>query len=184
MMLYPYIGSSMAGTLSPGDQIQIEIFPFENLCPGDIVVFSSSKHPEDVIHRVIARLPDGMQTQGDRSPHPDKELVTADRYIGKVTEVIRGNRRIRVAGGRRGLRQAKRGRIYRRLQGIPAGMVRPIRRRFGDDWVLASAAKLPGVRHVTFTDANGARISKLIWNHRVLATKQQEDTPWKLRFRR
>lgn len=180
----PYSGSSMSGVLCSGDQVLLTDCPFENLHPGDIIVFASPRHPEDVIHRVIERLPDGLRTRGDRSPVCDAELVTPETYRGKVNEVIRGNRRIPVAGGRRGLWQLCTNRLRRRLLSLPAWMVRPIRQRFGDTPFAAFLVRMPGVYQGRYAGPDENNIHKISWHGKALATRDSQSEPWRLRFQR
>ncbi len=174
----------MAGLLRPGDQILLAHSPFESLLCGDIIVFASPRHPDEVIHRVIERLPNGLRTSGDRSSQSDAELVTPGNYRGKVNEIIRGNRRIKIAGGHRGLWQLRCNRIRRWLLTIPAWIVRPIRHRYGDTPFAAILARMPGVYQGRYAGPDENKIHKLSWHGKVLATRNSKHEHWNLRFRR
>lgn len=183
-MLRIYHGSSMQGIFCTNDMLDVLAVSIDRLMVGDIIAFRSLDGTREIVHRVISRLPGGLKTQGDRSPHPDADLVTVDRYIGKVIEVIRGNRRIPIHGGRWGQWLVLQNRLRRDILGFPAWIVRPIRRRFGDEPLVALATRLPGACCVDYAGPDGTRIRKLVWSGTTLAQKNTESIRWHIRLLR
>jgi len=81
-------GWSMLPTVWPGDTLVIEPTSHDQVCEGDIVLFSSGRR--FVAHRVVAISGGGgssVQTQGDAVPLPDSPL-TARELLGKVSFIL------------------------------------------------------------------------------------------------
>ena len=86
-------GWSMLPTVWPGDTLVIEPASGDQVCEGDIVLFSSSRR--FVAHRVVAvNNVDGLsiQTQGDALPYADATLAASD-IMGKASLIFREGRR-------------------------------------------------------------------------------------------
>jgi signal peptidase I len=99
---YYYYGNSMAGTFKPGDCLTVESAFWENIKPGDIVIFSTMNN-EKVVHRVLAIKDEGLITCGDNNFDCDLEPVSPDHLLGIIKQVERGNKIYYVAGGEIGL---------------------------------------------------------------------------------
>ena len=76
--------SSMAPLIQPGDELRLVLPDAGRLCAGAVVAFRRSG--ELVVHRVIRRGPDGVQTRGDALPSDDSP-VPWDRVIARVAAV-------------------------------------------------------------------------------------------------
>jgi signal peptidase I len=90
-----YRGHSMQGTFRAGDLLTVTPVSFISLKPGDVVIFSSVGHSQvtrEVVHRVIAITPEGLLTQGDNNPYPDRHPLTSERLLGCVTQYNRDGR--------------------------------------------------------------------------------------------
>jgi signal peptidase I len=101
-----YRGPSMAGTFRPGDSLVVENTPLDRIRPGDVVVFrgnDTADAPQQVVHRTIAALPEGLVTRGDNNLRVDGGLVTSDRLLGRVTHLVRAGKTRPVRGGWWGL---------------------------------------------------------------------------------
>jgi hypothetical protein len=110
-----YRGRSMLGTFRFGDSLIIESVPFNDLRPGDIVVYKGLNHGGDednLVHRVISIRPEGLVTQGDNNSRPDKTFVNEGKLLGRVCHMERGGKKIPVCNGRMGLLRV---RVRRRL---------------------------------------------------------------------
>jgi signal peptidase I len=83
-------GYSMLPTLWPGDVLIVQAHAFDQLQPGDVVLFS--RDGRFFIHRILRRLEDGSRllTRGDAMPDPDAP-VSANALLGKVVSVERGS---------------------------------------------------------------------------------------------
>lgn len=83
----------MLPTVWPGDTLVIERILSNQVCNGDIVMFSSGRR--FVAHRVMASdcNPGNwrVQTQGDAAPRPDSP-VDQGRLLGKVSFIIRNGK--------------------------------------------------------------------------------------------
>ncbi len=105
-----YRGGSMLGTFRPGDYLTVEPVPLAAIRLGDVVVCRGREEagePDEIVHRVVDVLPDGLVTRGDNSPYVDSVPVTQDTLLGRVTHVQRGGQVRPVWGGRRGLLRAR-----------------------------------------------------------------------------
>jgi signal peptidase I len=100
-----YKGRSMEGTFRFGDLLIIEGVLWSNIRPGDVLVYrgQAQNGQEEIVHRVIDTLPDGLVAQGDNNPVPDNTLVTEKNLVGRVSHLQRHGKRSRLHGGRSGL---------------------------------------------------------------------------------
>ncbi len=150
----------MAGTFRQGDLLILDDSGFDEIELGDVITFrwpDQASSADTVAHRVTAVSDQGLATQGDSNPAPDRQLVTREVFLGRVAFVERGGARRRVAGGRVGRLRARllaqvrawRGRLvqvggapYRSLRrrGVVAHLWKPRLRAFrfrcGDDEVI------------------------------------------------
>lgn len=86
--MYPWIRS--------GDQVFVRRWDFEQILPGDVVLFERSE--QFYVHRVIRRdvAADGQRvliTKGDSIDVAD-DAVNANEFLGRATRIHRGNRHI------------------------------------------------------------------------------------------
>jgi GNAT superfamily N-acetyltransferase len=81
-------GFSMTPLIRDGDEVSVS--PMKGRLPvvGDVIAFSRPDSGQLTIHRVIARESAGWILRGDNCPESDG-LVTADRFIGRITAVYR-----------------------------------------------------------------------------------------------
>ncbi len=86
--------SSMEPEIMTGDMIFFRDYDFDAVEVGDNIVFVAGEsfgeqiRGQNIVHKVMAITADGLVTQGVNSktnPAPDKELVTADNFIGICT---------------------------------------------------------------------------------------------------
>jgi signal peptidase I len=114
-----YRGQSMAGTFRPGDALIVADVSIDSVHRGDVVLFRSMDadgEPEQVVHRVVAVLPEGLVTRGDNNRRVDLGLVTPDRLVGLVTHLERAGKRRRVRGSWWGLLHIRRIYVWRRIR--------------------------------------------------------------------
>ena len=84
-------GSSMLPAIRPGDVLLIRRCGVDEPAVGDVVLFERERRL--FAHRVVARSGGGLITQGDGVPQRDR-CVGAPELLGKVSEVLRGGRRL------------------------------------------------------------------------------------------
>jgi len=109
-----YTGPSMNPTLVEPELL--EIYPYANRAPriGDVIYFHAPDD-RDIVHRVVAILPDGIRTRGDNNPRDDPWLVESSTIVGRVVAAHRGNARHVIFGGRAGFAQHYFLRVWRRV---------------------------------------------------------------------
>jgi hypothetical protein len=85
------LGTSMLPTIFPGDILQIESLPRNELAVGDVVLVKREKRI--VIHRLVSN--EGWQwvTRGDAVPQDDPQ-VPNEEFLGRVSRIDRGSRSI------------------------------------------------------------------------------------------
>lgn len=101
-----YKGQSMAGTFCFGDYLVLETVPIDDICLGDVVVYSwINKEGEEewVVHRAVSKTEDGVIVRGDKNLWPDPTPVTQSNFTGRVTHIIRGDKTFKVSSGLIGL---------------------------------------------------------------------------------
>ncbi len=91
----------MAGTFRFGDLLVVVPALLSELCPGDVVVFCSSRSAVDtwVVHRVVAWTENGVITQGDACVSSDVATLRSSQLLGRVARVQRGDKSYVVWGG-------------------------------------------------------------------------------------
>ena len=109
-----YTGPSMNPTLVEPELLEIQ--PYANRAPrvGDVIYFHAPDE-RDIVHRVVAILPDGIRTRGDNNPCDDPWLVPASALVGRVVAAHRGNAQHKIFGGRAGFAQHYFLRAWRRI---------------------------------------------------------------------
>lgn len=90
-------GFSMHPFIRDGDQITLEPPP-SIFQIGQVVAFVGSPRDRLLIHRIITIGRQGILTRGDNSLQPD-ELITPDCVLGRVVQVRRGSRQVRLGLG-------------------------------------------------------------------------------------
>ncbi len=99
-------GTSMRGVFRPGDRLLIQPCSFEDVLPGDIIVFRQSD--QDVVHRVIRHQGLQLITCGDSNPKEDPNAVQPDQLKGKVVRLNRQGKDLSLNHGAKGLRDWRR----------------------------------------------------------------------------
>lgn len=83
------LGTSMLPTIWPGDILQIESKPWDELAVGDVVLVKREKRV--LIHRLVKNDGPYCITRGDAMPQDDPPVAAAD-VLGRVTKIERCNR--------------------------------------------------------------------------------------------
>ncbi|MBN1297492.1 hypothetical protein JXA80_11975 [bacterium] len=163
-----YFGSSMAGTFTSGDLLQISCTRIPRR--GDIVVFRSATYHDAVVHRIIDILPDGaFRTRGDGNRTIDVETVLIEDIIGVVVYCRNRRRRMRVKGGILGFIQGRRNHLVSSMIQWTIRKIRPVYRSVKFRGWLARLNPYP-VFHVEY-HIEGQWMEKWVWRNRTAAIR-------------
>jgi signal peptidase I len=105
-----YRGRSMGGTFRLGDRLIIRPVSWNEIQPGDVIVFTDANHrdgTDEIVHRVVRVTGDGLFTRGDNNPACDIGIVRPDQVISKVESIANGKQKLKVLGGLKGLYLAR-----------------------------------------------------------------------------
>lgn len=124
---FAYRGSSMRGSLRPGDKVITDNSLFASLQPGDVIVYRNPNQPElQTIHRIIHTRHAFIATQGDNVAEPDNYCVTQDLFIGKATVIERNGIRIPICRGYIGILRSRCLHLHRRLRTLLEPLAQPL----------------------------------------------------------
>ena len=84
-------GSSMLPSLRPGDEVDLQSTPFDEIAPGNIIAYRRENRL--FVHRVIGRNLQQLITRGDTLPQADAP-VTESEFLGVVTSVFRKGEKV------------------------------------------------------------------------------------------
>jgi signal peptidase I len=85
------LGTSMLPTIFPGDVLQIESAPLNELAVGDVVLIKRGNRI--IIHRLVSNEGEQWVTRGDAVPQDDPPVVD-EEFLGRITQIDRGSRAI------------------------------------------------------------------------------------------
>jgi len=168
-------GISMFPTLRVGDSLNVIAYGNRKIYPGDVVLFRGYGH--DVVHRVIAVNPDGIITQGDNNAGPD-EPILSESIIGCVISIRRGNRTLKIHGGKRGLLIAKFLRIKKAFSLKISRMLHPIYHALADSSIFRIMRFETQI--LCFERPEGTEMQLLLCK-RVIAKRHAGSNEWKIR---
>jgi signal peptidase I len=163
----------MKATFRPGDRLIVETVPFTNVRPGDVVVYRGLNHngaKDELVHRVMCALPNGLVVRGDNNPCADKTLVTENNLVGRVSHVVRDGKRYPVHGKGFGLLRARALYRWRHIWGFLWDVVRYLGR--GSYACLRNSGLIarlwrPSIKKVQLMTENGTLIKYVCRNHTV-----------------
>jgi signal peptidase len=110
-----YIGPSMNPTLQNLDKLFYAPYSDSEAKRGDVVVFDDPDKGIRVIHRVIAKEPQGFLTRGDNNSKVDSHILSQSQILGRVIFGKRKDKQFSVHGGFLGNIQATKVRSFRTL---------------------------------------------------------------------
>lgn len=169
-----YTGHSMSGTFMFGDRLFIESVPLSDIRVGDVVVYHLVKNEgesEELVHRVVKALPNGLVVRGDNNLSEDKILINEEILGGRVTQIERMGKMRPVRNGRLGLMHARMihvcfflGRVSKIfLRSLGGDFYRYVRRTG-----LVARFWQPSVIKLRLLTKNGPEL-KYIYNNRTVA---------------
>jgi signal peptidase len=89
--------------LRSGDALDVEPYGATPIRRGDVIVFPHPFEQRNIVHRVIAKGPEGYKTRGDNNNQDDPYWVAREAVIGRVAARVRGKRSRPLRGGAIGL---------------------------------------------------------------------------------
>jgi signal peptidase I len=168
-----YTGRSMKATFRLGDRLIVETVPLTDIYPGDVVVYrglNNNGDKDELVHRVMCALPNGLVVQGDNNPCADKTLVTENNLVGRVSHVLRDGKKYTVHGKGFGLLRARalyRWRyIWRSLWGVVRYMGRGSYSCLRNSGLVARLW-CPSIKKVQLMTENGTLIKYVCRNRTV-----------------
>ena len=109
-----YYGNSMRRVFQDGDLLINRPADFDELTPGDVIVFFSKEKKKVVVHRVIAKADGAISTIGDNNDAPDPWRLTKENELFLVTaRVDLQGKEFAISRGKAGLREFRRHRFRR-----------------------------------------------------------------------
>ncbi|MDD3885444.1 MAG: hypothetical protein PHI35_01055 [Victivallaceae bacterium] len=94
-----YHGASMRREFRPDDVIEGVEIGFDQVRPGDVIIFHLTGDAEATIHRALRRTGNGWITRGDNNPAPDARPVPPESPLYLAVAIERGTRVLPVRRG-------------------------------------------------------------------------------------
>jgi len=177
-----YRGPSMYPTLCNGDGLEVTPYTGREVRAGDVVVFPHPHRAGDVVHRVVAVMPEGVKTRGDNNSHIDPYITPYEALQGRVVLRKRGDRSRRVYGGKPGLLLHRACLARRLLHEYAIRFLRPIYHGVANTG-LFYGWRIPFLKTqtVTFQRENGMEIQILL-GKRIIARRAPGEDIWTITF--
>ena len=177
-----YMGTSMNPVFYDYDLLRVLPYADRNPEPGDIICFYPPGTKKMIIHRIIQTTPSGIRTQGDNNPSQDENSISLADITGKVMEATRGNQKLLVPGGRKGMLVFHRNRFRRYFRGMIFFLykrVYPVLTRFR--LINSVTRKLFRPRIVLFSSYEKNILRLFIGNH-LIGNYNPETKKWAIPF--
>jgi Signal peptidase, peptidase S26 len=159
-------GPSMKPTLMPGDKIETEIVAFDELRPGDIIVYNSPDNIRlNIIHRVTGGDADGLITRGDNNSHTDSYRVRPEHRPLKVIAIERGARHITI--GKHGMILHRLRMLQRKIRVFKRKYLYPVYAFVADSRIFYPVGCLFKTEIRKFKRPKGIEFQLFIGKHRV-----------------
>ena len=181
-----YRGQSMEGTLRFGDRLIVEPLRLTDVVLGDVVIYRGVNYEgrdEEIVHRVIRTISNGLLVQGDNNKFHDATSVNETNLVGRVSYVERDGKRFPVRSGLfvflrtrvlRGWRH-----LYRGIWGFVRRMGRESYCRFREK-DLVHLFWRPSFTKLNLTTEKGP-IIKYVYRNRTVAWYRLDDGRFKCR---
>jgi len=157
-----YAGPSMNPILKAGDLLEVTPYNGRQIRCGDTILFFCPEENRNVVHRVVALRPRGIQTRGDNNLYCDPWSVIPERIVGYVKRAQRGRRWRRIPSGHAGRLAAI------AVRAIRCALAALLVRRF-----LAT-------RIIAFRRAEGTEL-QLLLGRRVIGVLAPGESVWSIR---
>lgn len=177
-----YRGPSMYPTLRDGDGLEVTPYIEREVRVGDIVVFPHPHRAGDVVHRVVALMPEGVKTRGDNNSHVDSYVTSYEALQGRVALRKRGDRSHPVWGGKAGYLLHRACLLRRLLHEYALRFLRPIYLRIADTgFFYGWRVPFLKTRTVTFHGEMGTEI-QLLMGKCIIARRVPGEEAWTIAF--
>jgi signal peptidase I len=176
-----YMGPSMRPTMKAGDLLEVTPYQNRKIRVGDVVVFGAMGKDHKVVHRVINFDSSGATTQGDNNKYPDTHVVPEDEIIGRVALIHRGNRKIRVRGGRLGKSHGSRLRAGNRINRSATSFFRPAYHKVARLGLMRNTlSRWVRPRAISYKRPEGTEM-QLVWGPWVIGRRKAGHDKWVIR---
>lgn len=109
----------MSPVLKPGDGVVVEKnSSIDTFKVGDIICFRPKGYPHFIIHRIVKIKSNGIITRGDNNASNDHYLINEEFEPVLVTGIRRGDKTIKVYGGKLGYLNQKKNILFKKLRRI------------------------------------------------------------------
>lgn len=177
-----YRGPSMNPLFQDGDGLEVVAYEARPVRRGDVIVFPNPYRDADIVHRVIAVLPEGVRSRGDNNAFVDEYVTAVEAIKGRVVARKRGSRRSRVWGGMTGLLAHRFFLGRRRAHLWAVDHLRPVYFRIADAGLFYNWHKVFfATRLAVFNRGEGVEM-QLFAGRRVVARRKAGETAWFIRF--
>jgi len=159
-------GPSMKPTLMPGDKIETENVVFDELRPGDIIVYNNPENIRmNVIHRITGCDADGLITRGDNNSRTDPYRVRSEHRPLKVVAIERGARHMAI--GKHGMILHRLRMVQRKYRVFKRKYLYSIYASIADSKIFYPAGCLFKTEIRKFKRPRGIEFQLFIGKHRV-----------------
>ena len=176
-----YMGPSMNPTLKSGDGINVIPYGKRKIRIGDVIVFPRPKGYHNVVHRVVSVDSHGIKTRGDNNSNIDPWTLSHDDIIGHAFRAQRGNRRISLHNGLKGLLYSLGIRATRMIESNISSLLHPAYYWLSRTGVLRPwlSARMQ-TRVLSFNRPNGTEL-QLLMGWRVIGRLLPGSSQWVIR---
>jgi hypothetical protein len=157
----------MEGTFQPGDRLEVVFASLNELKEGDVILFHDFETGQEIVHRVVNFEINGLRTRGDSNTLLDTGQVTADNFLGLITNYERAGKYRRVRNGKGGLYCIK----WLRFRKVILGYFKIIGRGFYSIFRTNQIVQLlwrPKIKQITLSSGENLLV-KYLHNGRTVA---------------
>ena len=176
-----YVGPSMNPLFVDGDGLHIVPYEDRAVRPGDVIVFVPPGGETKIVHRVASCDTQGIKTRGDNARHVDPWVLTPDNILGRVTYILRKNRRRTICGGFMGQLAASSFRCLHLGNRVISILLHPVYHRLCRSTFLRRRLhRLVKPRLLSFSRPEGVEL-QLVVGHRLIGRRRAGRRHWEIR---
>lgn len=175
-----YIGKSMNPTLKNMDMLRILPYDDRKIRCGDVIVFHPVHLNRLIAHRVFHSGSKGIRTKGDNNDEVDPWIVNQKKILGRVVNVQRGNRKIRIYRGFIGQLFLIVAKIIHRNESLISYSLHPIYDRLAQsNFFKRRVFSRIQIKIVSFFKSKGPELH-LLMGHRVVGRRLPGHDKWQI----